>query len=112
VVVAVAATLTKGYDLEYIWKQVDRGPAKGAAGYYLRASEPAGNPPGRQAPRSSALSAARSLSGRGTLGSYDLQAPGSARPRRPLTPASSGMAGNSSSDRAMIRFRPRQPGRQ
>ena len=41
---AVAATLTKGYDLEYIWKQVDRGPAKGAAGY-LQASEPAGNRP-------------------------------------------------------------------
>ena len=25
--VAVVATLSKGYDLEYIWKQVDRGPA-------------------------------------------------------------------------------------
>jgi len=51
--VAVAATLTKGYDLEYIWKQVDRGPAKGAAGYYLQASEPAGNRPAarRQGPR-------------------------------------------------------------
>ena len=30
-VVAVVATLSKGYDLEYIWKQVDRGPAKDAA---------------------------------------------------------------------------------
>jgi DNA-binding SARP family transcriptional activator len=28
---AVVATLSKGYDLEYIWKQVDRGPAKDAA---------------------------------------------------------------------------------
>jgi hypothetical protein len=23
---AVIATLTKGYDLDYIWRQVDRGP--------------------------------------------------------------------------------------
>ena len=51
---AVVATLTKGYDLDYIWKQVDRGPAKGAAAYYLQTSEPAGNrsqgtiPPGRK----------------------------------------------------------------
>jgi hypothetical protein len=28
--VAVVATLSKGYDLDYIWKQVDRGPAKDA----------------------------------------------------------------------------------
>jgi TrwC relaxase len=46
-VVAVVATLSKGYDLEYIWKQVDRGPAKDAAGYYLQASESGGEPPGR-----------------------------------------------------------------
>ena len=26
---AVVATLSKGYDLDYIWKQVDRGPAQG-----------------------------------------------------------------------------------
>jgi hypothetical protein len=26
--VAVVATLSKGCDLEYIWKQVDRGPVK------------------------------------------------------------------------------------
>jgi hypothetical protein len=45
--VAVVATLSKGYDLEYIWKQVDRGPAKDAAGYYLQASETGGEPPGR-----------------------------------------------------------------
>ena len=44
---AVVATLTKGYDLEYIWKQVDRGPAKDAASYYIQASEAGGEPPGR-----------------------------------------------------------------
>ena len=35
---AVVATLSKGYDLEYTWKQVDRGPAKDAASYYIQAS--------------------------------------------------------------------------
>jgi conjugative relaxase-like TrwC/TraI family protein len=45
--VAVVATLSKGYDLNYIWKQVDRGPAKDAAGYYIQASESGGEPPGR-----------------------------------------------------------------
>jgi hypothetical protein len=45
--VAVVATLSKGYDLEYIWKQVDRGPAKEAASYYMQASESGGEPPGR-----------------------------------------------------------------
>jgi AAA domain/TrwC relaxase len=45
--VAVVATLTKGYDLDYIWKQVDCGPAKDAAGYYIQASENGGEPPGR-----------------------------------------------------------------
>jgi len=45
--VAVVATLSKGYDLDYIWKQVDRGPVKDAAGYYLQASECGGEPPGR-----------------------------------------------------------------
>ena len=44
---AVVATLSKGYDLEYIWKQVDRGPAKDAASYYIQASESGGEPPGR-----------------------------------------------------------------
>jgi hypothetical protein len=44
---AVVATLTKGYDLDYIWRQVDRGPAKGAADYYIQASETGGEPPGR-----------------------------------------------------------------
>jgi conjugative relaxase-like TrwC/TraI family protein len=45
--VAVVATLSKGYDLDYIWKQVDRGPAKDSAGYYIQASESGGEPPGR-----------------------------------------------------------------
>ena len=44
---AVVATLSKGYDLDYIWTQVDRGPAKDAASYYLQASESGGEPPGR-----------------------------------------------------------------
>ena len=44
---AIIATLTKGYDLDYIWKQVDQGPAKDAAGYYIQASEGGGEPPGR-----------------------------------------------------------------
>ena len=44
---AVVATLTKGYDLDYIWRQVDRGPAKDAASYYIQASETGGEPPGR-----------------------------------------------------------------
>ena len=44
---AVVATLCKGYDLDYIWKQVDRGPARDAAGYYIQASEAGGEPPGR-----------------------------------------------------------------
>ena len=33
--VAVVATLTEGYDIDYIWKQVYRGPAKDAASYYI-----------------------------------------------------------------------------
>jgi conjugative relaxase-like TrwC/TraI family protein len=44
---AVVATLSKGYDLDYIWKQVDRGPVKDAASYYIQASESGGEPPGR-----------------------------------------------------------------
>ena len=44
---AVIATLSKGYDLDYIWKQVDGGPAKDSAGYYIQASENGGEPPGR-----------------------------------------------------------------
>jgi hypothetical protein len=45
--VAVVATLSKGYDLDYTWKQVDRGSAKDAASYYIQASEAGGEPPGR-----------------------------------------------------------------
>jgi hypothetical protein len=45
--VAVIATLSKGYDLDYIWAQVDRGPVKDAASYYMQASESGGEPPGR-----------------------------------------------------------------
>ena len=44
---AVVATLSKGYDLDYIWKQVDRSAAKDPAGYYIQASESGGEPPGR-----------------------------------------------------------------
>jgi TrwC relaxase len=44
---AVVATLSKGYDLDYIWKQVDRSLARDAAGYYIQASESGGEPPGR-----------------------------------------------------------------
>ena len=44
---AVVATLTKGYDLDYIWRQVDPDLTKDAAGYYLQASESGGEPPGR-----------------------------------------------------------------
>ena len=45
---AVVATLSKGYDLDYIWKQVDRGPAKDAASYYIQASESGGEPPAQR----------------------------------------------------------------
>jgi conjugative relaxase-like TrwC/TraI family protein len=44
---AVIATLTKGYDLDYIWKQIDPRLAGDPAGYYIRASEKGGEPPGR-----------------------------------------------------------------
>ena len=44
---SVVATLSKGYDLDYIWKHVDRGAAKDAASYYIQAGESGGEPPGR-----------------------------------------------------------------
>ena len=44
---AVVATLGKGYDLDYVWKQVDPSLSKDAAGYYIRAAESGGEPPGR-----------------------------------------------------------------
>ncbi|HEV8527667.1 MAG TPA: relaxase domain-containing protein, partial [Actinomycetes bacterium] len=40
---AVVTTIAKGYDLDYVWKNV--GSAR-AADYYIHASE-AGEPPGR-----------------------------------------------------------------
>jgi hypothetical protein len=43
---AVIATLSKGYDLDYIWRQVDQAPARDAASYYIQASESGGEPPG------------------------------------------------------------------
>jgi hypothetical protein len=45
--VAVVATLSKGYDLDYIWKQVDPGPERDAASYYIHASDSGVEPPGR-----------------------------------------------------------------
>src|ERR1700743_3366061 len=44
---AVIATLSKGCDLDYVWKQVDHSLSKDAAGYYIRAAESGGEPPGR-----------------------------------------------------------------
>ena len=44
---AVVATLSKGYDLDYIWRQVSPGAQRSAAGYYVQASEGGGEPPGR-----------------------------------------------------------------
>jgi hypothetical protein len=41
--VAVVATLSKGYDLDYVWTHVNRGPVKDAASYYLRPARPAGS---------------------------------------------------------------------
>jgi hypothetical protein len=32
---AVIATLSKSYDLDYIWRQVVRGAVKDAASYYV-----------------------------------------------------------------------------
>ena len=46
-VMAVVATLSKGYDLGVHLETVDRGAAKDAASYYIQASESGGEPPGR-----------------------------------------------------------------
>ncbi len=43
---AVVVTLSKGYDLGYMWRYVD-GVVMDAAGYYIRAAEGGGEPPGR-----------------------------------------------------------------
>jgi len=44
---AIVATLSKGYDLDYIWRQVDEAGTKDAASHYIQASEAGGEPPGR-----------------------------------------------------------------
>jgi hypothetical protein len=44
---AVVATLSKSYDLDYMWSQVGPGPQKDGAGYYPQASQDGGEPPGR-----------------------------------------------------------------
>jgi hypothetical protein len=44
---AVVATLSKGYDLDYVWRQASPGPHKSAADYYIQVSENGGEPPGR-----------------------------------------------------------------
>jgi len=54
-VMAVVATLCKGYDLDYVWRQASPGPHKSAADYYLQASENGGEPPGRWGPGAAAL---------------------------------------------------------
>jgi AAA domain/TrwC relaxase len=43
---AVVATLSKGYDLDYMWRQAGPGSQKEGAGYYLQASQDGGEPPG------------------------------------------------------------------
>jgi hypothetical protein len=48
--VGVVATLSKGYDLDYIWKQVDRDPARDAASYCLQATRPGPGQPSRNWP--------------------------------------------------------------
>jgi len=45
--VAVVATLSKGYDLDYIWKQVNRGPAKARPATASRPARAGGEPSGR-----------------------------------------------------------------
>ena len=44
---AVIATLSKGYDLDYIWKQIDDTRAAHAVNYYIQPTEAGGEPPGR-----------------------------------------------------------------
>jgi hypothetical protein len=39
--------VSKGYDLDYPWRQVGRSAGKSAAEYYIQASEGGGEPPGR-----------------------------------------------------------------
>jgi hypothetical protein len=44
---AVIATLSKGYDLDYVWKQIDETQAVSPVGYYIQPAEAGGEPPGR-----------------------------------------------------------------
>jgi AAA domain/TrwC relaxase len=44
---AVVVTLSKGYDLDYMWRQAGPRSQKEGAGYYLQASQDGGEPPGR-----------------------------------------------------------------
>ena len=44
---AVVATLSKGYDLNYVWRHVGPAAGRSAADYYIQASECGGEPPGR-----------------------------------------------------------------
>jgi hypothetical protein len=44
---AVIATLSKGYDPDCIWKQIDQTQAARAVNYYIRPAEAGGKPPGR-----------------------------------------------------------------
>jgi len=53
---AVVATISKGYDLDYMWKNASASPT---AEYYIGAAE-AGEPPGRWwGPGAQALGSAR-----------------------------------------------------
>jgi hypothetical protein len=44
---AVIATLSKGYDLDYIWKEIDDTQAVHAVNYYIQPAGAGGEPPGR-----------------------------------------------------------------
>jgi hypothetical protein len=66
---AVVATLSKGHDLDYIWKQIDLSPAKDAAGYYIQASETGGSHSCRRRRR-----VAAALAGFGALAALSLLA--------------------------------------
>jgi hypothetical protein len=63
---AVVATLTKGYDLDYPWRNVDRSAQKSAVEYYLQAAEKGWEPPGRWwGPGANALGCSPGVSTRG-----------------------------------------------
>jgi hypothetical protein len=87
--VAVVATLSKGYDLDYIWKHVGRGPAKDAASYYIQASESGGEPTQQRALSTSGVKEHwRPLTGSAALD-------GGTRPlREPVPPGSAAAQGS------------------